>query len=296
LINRDLIEVTQHLTKAEGAGEALGEELLAEQERSEGLRESAQEMNAELERLEDERKELQTDNHSRKRRLSETQSTLDRTTFMGQVLYQHYLINRGDLEQLATAEQLDGLDPVSVTPVQPGLGSKPTRYVALKNVTGRSCGREDRLIRDLNRDTFDSIGQNCTRWSIEQEPSRRQKFAAVAYLLDCTFESDNYRTPFSSVGWRCLLYSVFKTKHALKYSTWATLQNMLHMSARCNAWFSGRSFSLDFQLTQQKDLERALGLSYHPSLSMPAPQPDIRHWLTNMSPERALRIDNGISS
>jgi hypothetical protein len=288
----------RELSKTKATSEALGQELLVEQERSDGLasdsralRESAKEMNADLNRLEDERTELQNDNRSKKRRLSETQSTLDNTTHMGQVLYQHYLSNRCDLEQLATAEQLDGLDPLSVSDY-PELGSKPTRYVALKNVTGRSCGREDRLLCDLNRDTFDSLGQNFTRWSLQHKPSRQQKFAALSFILDYDFDPDTYRTPFSSVTWRCLVYGVFKTKHTLRYSTWASLLDMLHLSARSNAWFTGRSFSLDFQLTQQKDLERVLGLSYHPALSMPAPQADIRHWLTNMSPEQALRIQH----
>jgi hypothetical protein len=90
--------------------------------------------------------------------------------------------------------------------------------------------------------------------------------------------------------WRCFVYSVFKTKHALRYSTWASLLDKLKLSARSNAWFTGRSFSLDFQVTQQKDLERAFSLSYHPALSMPAPQADIHYWLTNTSPEQALRI------
>jgi hypothetical protein len=150
------------------------------------------------------------------------------------------------------------------------------------------------LIRDLNRDTFDSLGQNFTRWSRKQEPTRQQKFAAVSYILDYQFDADIYRTPFSSVAWRCVVYSVFKTKNHLKYSTWATLLDMLHLTARSNAWFTGREFSLDYQLTQQKDIERALGLSYHPALPMAAPQPDIRHWLTNMSPDQkqALQIEN----
>ena len=282
-IKRQLLQVTQDLATEKDRCEGLASD-------SRALRESAQEMNDELERLEVEQSELRTENNLKKRRLSETQSELDRTTCMGRVLYQHYLSNRGDLEQLATAEQLDGLDPLSA-PDHPGLGSKPTRYIALKNVTGRSCGRKDRLLRDLNRDTFDSVGQNFTRWSLACEPSRRQKFSALASIVDCTVDSDRYRTPFSSVSWRCLVYSVFKTKYALEYSTWATLQDMLYLSARSNAWFSGRSFSLDFQLTQQKDLERVLGLSYHPALSMPAPQPDIRRWLTNMTPERALMIE-----
>ena len=290
-VKLDLVKAEAHGGQLAAAGEALGEELQAEQERSEGLvtdsralRESAQEMNSELERIETERDRLQSDNGHKKRRLFETQAALDHTTCMGRVLYHHYLHSRGDLEQLATAEQLDGLDPLS------GVGSKPARYVALKNVHAGSCGREDRLIRDLNRDTFDSLGQNLTRWSMSHKPSRQQKFAAVTSILDYEFDSDSYRTPFSSVTWRCLLYGVFKTKFELQYSTWATLLDMLHLSARSNTWFSGRSFALDFQLMQQRDLERALGLTYHPALALPASQRDIRHWLTNMTPEQALQI------
>ena len=125
---------------------------------------------------------------------------------------------------------------------------------------------------------------------MSHKPSRQQKFAAVASILDYAFDSDIYRAPFSSVNWRCLLYSVSKAKFELKYSTWATLLDMLHLSARSNTWFSGRDFSLDFQLTQQRDLERALGLSHHPALAFPAPQRDIHHWLANMTPEQALQI------
>jgi hypothetical protein len=123
-------------------------------------------MNSELGRIETERDRLQTDTGHKKRRLSETQAALDHTTCMGRVLYQHYLNSRGDLEQLATAEQLDGLDPLSG-------GSKSAQDVALKNVHARSRGRDDRLIRDLNRDTFDSLGQNLTRWSMSHKPSRQ---------------------------------------------------------------------------------------------------------------------------
>ena len=284
-------KLLQELYLVKALGEALEVELQAEQERSKGLvidsralRKSAEDMNSEVGRIETERDRLQTDNGHKKRRLSETQSVLDHITCLGRVLYQHYLDRRGDLAQLATAEQLDGLDPLS------RVGSKPARYVALKNVHARSCGRDDRLIRDLNRDTFDSLGQNLTRWSMSHKPSRQQKFASVTSILDYEFDSDSYRTPFSSVTWRCLLYGVFKTKFELQYSTWATLLDMLHLSARSNTWFSGRSFALDFQLMQQRDLERALGLTYHPALALPASQRDIRHWLTNMTPEQALQI------
>jgi hypothetical protein len=63
------------------------------------LSESVKVMNSELERLQDERNDLQNVNGNKRR--------MDQTERIYQVLDQHCLRNRGDLEQL------NGLDPLS---------------------------------------------------------------------------------------------------------------------------------------------------------------------------------------
>ena len=226
----------------------------------------------------------------KRRRLAETTEQLSCTTLAGRALYRHYLTNRGNLEQLATAEELDGGGRGA--PEQPLAGSKPTRYVALKNVTASSSGCGSKLICDLNRDTLDSIGQNLTRWGVATRPTRAEKFAAVSEILDFDFDSAPYATPYSSVSWRTVVYGVLKTKLALEYSTWASLQDVLALTTRSNAWFDRRRCALEFQLIQQQDLEALLGRTHR--LEPPrraaaaADAGDIRRWLLQTPAQLAL--------
>jgi hypothetical protein len=66
----------------------------------------------------------------------------------------HYLANREDLEQLATAEELDGIFVDESEAEQPRASSKASRYIALKNVDASTNGAINRIVRDLN----------ATRW------------------------------------------------------------------------------------------------------------------------------------
>ena len=122
--------------------------------------------------------------------------------------------------------------------------------------------RYPKRVRRPNRDTFDSVGQNLTRWGLATKPTRAEKFAAVSQILDFDFNSEPYHTPYSSVSWRTVVYDVLKTKLALECSTWASLGDVLGLTMRSNAWFDGRRSALEFQLIQQKDLEVLLGRTH----------------------------------
>jgi hypothetical protein len=226
------------------------------------------------------REELESDRNHKRRRLNEVEGELAQTRVVGQMLFQHHLITRADLEQYATQEEFDGFYTGDQTREQRDAGSKPVRYVALRNVCDGSNGEENRLIRDLNRNTFDSLGQNLTKYALAHQPSRTQKMQLIRYILDLDeFDADRERTPYSSVSWRCLLYKQFKLKHHLQYSTNATLRTMHGLTRRANTWFAERGLSLEFHLTEQRDLERILGLEQHTAIGVAVKQCDIRHFL-----------------
>jgi hypothetical protein len=297
----ELKEVRQ---ERDGLLRALEEEQTAHKE----LQVSAAQLDRDLSTLETEKTALETEKTTletttaslrkvlkrKRRRLAETTEQLSCTTLAGRALYRHYLANRGNLEQLATAEELDGGGGRGGrgAPEQPLAGSKPTRYVALKNVTASSSGCGSKLICDLNRDTLDSIGQNLTRWGVATKPTRAEKFAAVSEILDFDFDSAPCATPYSSVSWRTVVYGVLKTKLALEYSTWASLQDVLALTTRSNAWFDRRRCALEFQLIQQQDLEALLGRTHR--LEPPrraaaaADAGDIRRWLLQTPAQLAL--------
>lgn len=149
----------------------------------------------------------------------------------------------------------------------------------MKNVTADSSGRLNRIVRDLNRNTLDSLGQNLTKWSMANKPTRQQKMSALAHILDYDFDADRERTPYGSVSWRCLVYKIMKKKLALEYSTWASLQDMHRLTCTANTWFMSRGLRLEFLLVEQRDLESLLDLVYHPRLGVAASQSDIRQWL-----------------
>ena len=193
---------------------------------------------------------------------------------MGRVLYSHYIANIADLEQLATAEDLDG-----VFDDQPLASSKAVRYVSLTGVNVDTSGRTNCSVRDLNRNTFDSLGQNMTKWSLMNTPTRVQKMSALSHIMDYDFDTDRERTPYGSVSWRCLLYKVFKQKFALKYATHATLGDMHGLTRQANTWFQSHGLRLEFHLVEQRDLEKVLELAQHPRLGLAVAQCDIRQWL-----------------
>ena len=155
-------------------------------------------------------------------------------------------------------------------------------------MTAYSSGRGHESIRDLNRDTFDAISHIMMRWSVNTKATRVTKFVAVSPILDYDFDSEPYSTPYSSTSWRCVLYAVLRMKLKLSYSTWASLHDMLRLTTRSNAWFSGRRYEQQFQLPQQKDLEVLLEPHLHPALAGTADVCDIRHWLLKMPVQRAL--------
>ena len=75
----------------------------------EQLRGSAMQMNTDIQELASTNDQLQRDCSAKRQRLATTQNQLDLTTTMGRLLYSHYIANIADLEQLATAEDLDGV-------------------------------------------------------------------------------------------------------------------------------------------------------------------------------------------
>jgi hypothetical protein len=81
-------------------------------------------------------------------------------------------------------------------------------------------------------------------------------------------------TPTASV-----LYKIFKTKFTLRYSTHATLLDIHGLARQANTWFMAHGLHLEFQLVEQADLEKILGLQAHPMLGLPANSRDIRQWL-----------------
>ena len=110
-------------------------------------------------------------------------------------------------------------------------------------------------------------------------PTRAQKMSALVHILEYDFDADRERTPYGSVSWRCILYKIFKTKFALRYSTHATLWDIHGLARQANTWFMAHGLRLEFQLVEQADLEKILGLQAHPMLGLPANSRDICQWL-----------------
>jgi hypothetical protein len=273
--------------------EATGEEelhlLVARlQEEKEKMEAQIGELGKNLAALSESKTELQRECGDKRRRLETTQGQLSTTTKMSRVLDAHYTANRADLEQFATAEELSGV----FSGEQPLADSKAARYVALKGVTANTSGRDNRIVRDLNRNTFDSIGQNLTKWSLLNHPSRAQKMSVLSHILDYDFDADTERTPYGSVSWRCLLYKLFKTKMALDYSTHATLRDMHGLTRQTNTWFQSHGMRLEYHLVEQRDLEQVLGLVDHPAIGFATEQRDIRQWLTWREGEQKVSPNN----
>ena len=234
--------------------------------------------------------EMESDRDSKRRRLGEVENELSRTLEVGRQLYKHHLITRADLEQFATQEEIDNIYVADDAREQRDAGSKPVRYRALRNVNDYSNGEENRLIRDLNRNTFDSLGQNLTKYSMSHHPSRAQKMKLLCFIMDIgveEFDIDRERTPYSSVSWRCLVYKTFKRKYHLQYSTYTNLRTIHGLTRRANTYFAERGLSLEFHLTEQRDLEVLLGLEQHPLIGVAVKQCDIRHFM-EIRPDLAL--------
>ena len=87
--------------------------------------------------------------------------------FVGRALYQEYLLRRAALEQTHTQTGPRAEQPLAAT--------KPARYSALHGVTADTGGRLHRIVRDLNRNTIDSIGQNMAKWGLSQHPTHARK-------------------------------------------------------------------------------------------------------------------------
>ena len=146
-------------------GELAGQVVTLEADAQE-LRAAAAQMSADLERLEQDNAALQQDVGRKRQRLDGQEQALAMAAFMGRALYQEYLLRRAALEQThaqtgpraellgagANAEQAEQAE-------QPLAATKPARYIALHGVTADTGGRLHRIVRDLNRNTIDSIGR-----------------------------------------------------------------------------------------------------------------------------------------
>jgi hypothetical protein len=128
---------------------------------------------------------------------------------------------------------------------QPLAATKPARYIALHNVTIDTGGRLDRIVRDLNRNTIDSIDQNLAKWGLSQQPrpTHAQKKRALETILD--YKVQHMPPTHSSVSWRTRIYLGFKQKFKLHRSTDATLRQMHGLARRANDWFRAHGLPTD---------------------------------------------------
>ena len=270
-------------------GELAGQVVTLEADAQE-LRAAAAQMSADLERLEQDNAALQQDVGRKRQRLDGQEQALAMAAFMGRALYQEYLLRRAALEQThaqtgpraellgagANAEQAEQAE-------QPLAATKPARYIALHGVTADTGGRLHRIVRDLNRNTIDSIGQNLAKWGLSHHPTHAQKRRVLETILD--YSVPHMPPTYSSVSWRKRIYLGFKRKFQLRRSTDATLREMHGLARRANDWFRARGLPSDYLLVEQQDLEALLhlpGLAAHvPDVPHPHPllQGDIRAYL-----------------
>jgi hypothetical protein len=241
-------------------------------------------MSADLARLEQDNATLQQDVGRKRQRLDGQEQALAMAGFVGRALYQEYLQRRADLEQThARIGPRAELLRADANAEQPLAATKPARYIALHNVTAATGGRLNRIVRDLNRNTIDSIGQNLTKWGLSQQPrpTQAQKQRALETILD--YKVQHMPPTHSSVSWRTRIYLGFKQKFKLHRSTDATLRQMHGLARRANDWFRAHGLPTDYLLVEQQDIEALLHFSPALDLAAHAPHPllrgDIRAYL-----------------
>ena len=142
---------------------------------------------------------------------------------------------------------------------QPSAASKSARYVALHDVTEESSGRLNRIVRDLNRKTMDSIGQNLFKWILASHPSPAEKKAAVQAITGHVFGQNHVFLFTSSVTCQTQIYAAMKAKHQLEHSTYCSLDQMHQLTVAANAWFREKRLEGKYQLVEEHDLALVLG-------------------------------------
>ena len=178
----------------------------------------------------------------------------------GTALYKQCKIGMATLQQISGdgTEFDSGL--VGPTAEQPLASSKPTRYIGLHDVTLDSSGEHNRLIRDINRDTLDSIGQNlCKYFYLNPSTTKAAKVAMVESIVGYVFPANESHSFVSSVTCRTVVYSAVKARWKLVHSTYCTIGNMYDIVVRANAWARKHKLSGEFIMCQQRDLQLILG-------------------------------------
>ena len=140
--------------------------------------------------------------------------------------------------------------------------SKSGRYISLKDLPGISRfsngaqgDTRSRFIRDLNRNTVDSMGQVFAIWGRTTPiPTIQQQRDALMCLVHPSDQEhvpplSRFRSEQSSVSWRTLIYTVMKGVYDVEHSTCVKLHEQQVLVARFNRWVRDRMMT---QLQQQQ--------------------------------------------
>ena len=210
--------------------------------------------------------ELQNTLEQVQRQLNVSIFELNRIQDAGTALYEQYKIGMATLQQIAGDGTEPESGPVGPSAEQPRASSKPTRYIGLHDVTSNSSGEHNRLIRDINRDTLDSIGQNLSKYfSLTPSTTNAAKVAMVESIVGYVFPTNESHSFVSSVTCRTVIYSAVKARWKLVHSTYCTIGVMYDIVVRANDWARQHNLSGEFIMCQQRDLELLLGKRRAPS-------------------------------
>ena len=165
---------------------------------------------------------------------------------------------------MTTGELAPGIHQVGRTRFERGpclgVSNGTTGYASLTNVHRGSAGNTNVHIRELNWQTITTLSRELAFWARHNHATRDEKLLAIRHIVDWDFDAAPWHTPYLPEQFCTVLSGVFRAKTRVRYSTWASLHDMLGIVSRANVWFSARcSGSAPPLEWQQKDLEQLIG-------------------------------------
>uniref|UniRef100_A0A6C0BP40 Uncharacterized protein n=1 Tax=viral metagenome TaxID=1070528 RepID=A0A6C0BP40_9ZZZZ len=139
--------------------------------------------------------------------------------------------------------------------------SMPTRYLALRNANAASNGGDNKLIKQLNKDTFYAMGENLSQYVRIHGMSRRQLLRVIGRIIDDEPEDIPGCTIKNNIGIFGLICGNVKRVLGLPYATHASLGHVYQYCADYNHWVKRRELPERYRLIQQFDLARKLGIN-----------------------------------
>ena len=139
--------------------------------------------------------------------------------------------------------------------------SMPHRFVALREVNEYTNGKDDKIVHALIKFTIEAIGENLNRYSRTNGSPRAVILGAITRMIEQQCQDNPKNLLASNVSITNHIFGNIKRVHHLKYGTHCDLGQLYRIVRQANQWFHERGLNEEFQLAQQKDLERILGIN-----------------------------------